>query len=170
MFDLGCWLGLNFIPIDHMTSSSTGRCFVTSKSTKCGFYVCSYVMDCIRTGSVLENLQEYKVIKQHLPSKFQLISLGGDHLSILLWRVQSCGGAPGKAKVEWGAAKWRNRLWHGRCWTRWVCCCCWVQVSFNIWFILSFSAGLSSVQECHTRIVRGRRLWWRLSGVKHTGY
>ena len=38
MVDLGCWLGLNFLPIDHMTSSSIGRCLVISKSTKCIFF------------------------------------------------------------------------------------------------------------------------------------
>ena len=55
---------------------------------------------------------------------------GGDHLSILLWRVQPGGGAFGKVEVERGAGKWRDRLRSGRSRTRWGCR---VQVSFSVW-------------------------------------
>ena len=64
---------------------------------------CSYVMDCIRTGAVLENLQDYKVLNRPQPLRLSFehwCCLGGDHISILLWRVQSSGGAVGKTEVE----------------------------------------------------------------------
>ena len=128
MFNKGCWWGQSYLPIDRMTSSSTGRLFVKYK-------IVAFLQ--LRNGLHKDWRCPWKpsgLQGDELTSAFNFhvgFCSGGDHLSILLWRVQPGGGASGKAEVEWGAGKWRDRLWPGRCRTRW-CCSCWVQVSLRV--------------------------------------
>ena len=56
----GCWWGPSCTPIDPTTFSSIGdssMCFIQAFHA----FLSSYVMDCIRNGTILGNLNDYKV-------------------------------------------------------------------------------------------------------------
>ena len=132
MFNKGCWWGQSYLPIDHMTCSSTGRWFVISQNIQKSvafLQLCDGLhkdWHCPWKPSRLQGDE----LTSAFSFQFFFFFSGGDHLSILLWRVQPGGGASGKVEVERGAGKWRDRLRSGRSRTRWGCR---VQVSFGVW-------------------------------------